>query len=363
MRLTQYLIFFCLTLFSKDVCNASPTEELRTNLQASARTGVLFGHHDDTLYGHNWKATEQGRSDVYDVSQMYPALLSFDLGGFETGKISYRPLKKERIIDEVASQHKRGGYVMFSWHATNPATLGNAWDTTNKDVVSSILPGGSNNERYCSYLDSLAVFFKSLKDDNGNPIGVLFRPFHEFQWGHFWWSINYCKDNQFVELWRYTVDYLREKNVNNLLYVFSPSTNFYSKEEYLLGYPGDKYVDVLACELYHYQLSQNISTEDAREEFVSRMQRYLSILDNLSKAKRKLYAISETGIRYGQDPQWWTQAILPSMEGYAPCFINVWRNGYHDDKETYCTYPGDVSEEDFIEFSRSEKMIFLNEDE
>lgn len=359
MRLSRHLVLFCLTVISLNVCYAYPADELRKNLQESSRRGILFGHHDDTLYGHNWRNKESGHSDVHDVIQMYPALMSFDLSGLEIGKINYKDITKERIIDEVISQHKRGGYVMFSWHATNPSTSGNAWDTTDKDVVSSILIGGDNNQRYCRYLDSLAYFFKSLKDEKGKPIGVLFRPFHEFQWGHFWWSMKYCKDKLFVELWRYTVDYLRNKGVKNLLYVFSPSTDFHSPKEYLLGYPGNKYVDVLTCELYHYQMSPNLSVGNARRDFIARMQRYLSILDGLSKARRKLYAISETGIRYGKDPQWWTKAILPSMDGYAPCFINVWRNAYQDEKETYCTYPGDVSENDFVEFSHSKKMIFV----
>ena len=53
------------------------TVALFRNLQNISRTGVLFGHQDDTAYGVNWKA-EPGRSDVKEVCGDYPAVYGWD---------------------------------------------------------------------------------------------------------------------------------------------------------------------------------------------------------------------------------------------------------------------------------------------
>ena len=60
------------------------TEKLLTNLKKTPAQGIMFGHHDDTVYGIGWEG-EEGRSDVKDVCGDYPAVISFDLGELELG--------------------------------------------------------------------------------------------------------------------------------------------------------------------------------------------------------------------------------------------------------------------------------------
>ena len=47
------------------------TEKLLTNLKGTSAQGVMFGHHDDTVYGIGWEG-EEGRSDVKSVCGDYP---------------------------------------------------------------------------------------------------------------------------------------------------------------------------------------------------------------------------------------------------------------------------------------------------
>jgi mannan endo-1,4-beta-mannosidase len=88
---------------------------------------------------------------------------------------------------------------------------GTAWDVSSKEVVASILPGGKNHELFNTWLERLALFFISLKDDKGTPIPFIFRPYHEHSGSFFWWGTNICTDQEYSALWRYTVDFMQNK--------------------------------------------------------------------------------------------------------------------------------------------------------
>ena len=47
----------------------SPRERLIENLRATPQKGIMFGHHDDTVYGIGWEFDEGG-SDVQKVSAL-----------------------------------------------------------------------------------------------------------------------------------------------------------------------------------------------------------------------------------------------------------------------------------------------------
>ena len=42
------------------------TQKLLSNLQTMSSKGIMFGHHDDTVYGIGWEGDE-GRSDIKSV--------------------------------------------------------------------------------------------------------------------------------------------------------------------------------------------------------------------------------------------------------------------------------------------------------
>ena len=72
----------------------------------------------------------------------------------------------------------------------------------------------------------------------------------------------------------------------------------------------------------------------------------------------KALTFTETGMKQNTDPQWWTQTLLPSMEGYPVCFLVTWRNATNDDDECYGIYKGHPSEEDFKRFAQNPHIIF-----
>jgi len=210
----------------------------------------MFGHQDDLAYGHNW-VYEEGRSDVKDVCGDYPAVYGWELGHLELGDAySLDSVHFDKIQSWIKLVNKRGGVNTISWHLRNPLTGGTAWDVSSKKVVSSILPGGEKHDIYKQYLDKLADFMVGLKTDDGTYIPVLFRPFHEHTGSWFWWGKDLCSVDEYKQLWRFTVSYLRdEKNIHHLLYSYS-TDRFKTIDDYLERYPGDDIIDVVAFDLY-----------------------------------------------------------------------------------------------------------------
>lgn len=178
----------------------SPRERLIENLRATPQKGIMFGHHDDTVYGIGWEFDEGG-SDVQKVCGDYPAVISFDLGEIELGgDKSLDKVPFEKIRKEIINQYNRGGLVSLSWHPRNPKTGGDAWDVSDHAVVKSILPEGENYEKFQSWLGKVNDFILSLKTSDGTKIPVLFRPWHEHTGSWFWWGQNLCTTDEYKAL-------------------------------------------------------------------------------------------------------------------------------------------------------------------
>ena len=82
------LLFIVFAAFSAACSDTTPlpadpqatpeTRALYRNLFRIADEGVMFGHQDDALYGHDWKY-EEGRSDVRECCGDYPAVFGLSL--------------------------------------------------------------------------------------------------------------------------------------------------------------------------------------------------------------------------------------------------------------------------------------------
>ena len=247
--------------------------------------------------------------------------------------------------------------ITISWHARSPfgAEKG-AWDTAH-GTVTSILPGGSNHELYKQWLDNIASFFSSLKGNKGEKIPVLFRPFHEHTGNWFWWCKNASTDFEYKILWRFTNYYLQqEKGLHNLLWIYSTSSDFKTKEEFLERYPGDDVVDMLGFDAYQYDDPQK------NDWFVKNTSSLLNMVNEIAKEKDKLFALTETGYEAIPYADWWTETLLKAIGDNSISYVLVWRNhGYAEWNKKmhyYAPYRGQVSEKDFIRLYDLENTFF-----
>jgi len=335
------------------------TVRLFHSLYKLQNKGIMYGHQDDLMYGSKWWY-EKDRSDTKDFTGEYPAVAGFELGGIELGnERSLDSVSFVQIAEQVKAHYKRGGVITLSWHVNNPLTIqlpkptssrqyGTAWDVSSKEVVASILPGGKNNELFNAWLEHLANFFNTLKDDHGTPIPFIFRPFHEHSGSFFWWGTNICTDQQYASLWRYTVEYLRDKkNLHNILYAYN-TDRITSLDQYLKGYPGDDIVDMLSFDMY-----------DRGVQFGEELDNALKFITHEAAMKKKLTALSETGERRGMT-DWWSTVLLPVVSKYPVGYVLTWRHAYRP-KVSKTANQNQPFPDDFKNFYNSPRSLFLKE--
>ena len=324
------------------------TRNLLDNMKRLSQEGkTMFGHQCSTLYGIGWSG-EAGRSDIKDICGDYPAVVGWDLAEIELGHEANIDGDNFAAIRELIKQsYTRGGITTLSWHATNPATDGTSWDIT--EAVYRIIPGGDLHEKFRGYLDKVAEFIGSLKVGE-EMVPVLFRPWHEHSGSGFWWGNGNCTQEQFVALWKFTVEYLRDtKGLHNILYVFSTDI-VSSQSAYLNFWPGSEWVDVLGIDAYErpgWTLPENGI-------------RLMRLLNHISYQKNKPFAFTETGVECNTTmDRWWTKNLAASFKDLSPAYVLVWRN--KDMSHFYGPYPGCVSEDDFKAFVASDNILLESE--
>lgn len=341
-----------------DTRATAETRALYANLNRLLANGVMFGHHEGDAYGTSWVAVE-GRSDVKEVCGAYPAVHGWDVGeiGLERNIDGVKFADMHRWIKQV---YERGGINTVSWHGDNPVTRGDAWDKT--PAVKDILPGGKAHAYYVTLLSQVADFLDACETDNGTKIPMIFRPYHEHNGDWFWWGKGNCTEAEFVQLWRFTVDYLRNtRKLHHLLYAFSPDRSRMDlangKETYRYAYPGDGYVDILGLDDYQ-DVGITRNTKPADEQRAD-LVKSLQIISELAKEKGKIAAVTETGLEGVTNHRWFTEVILDPLKTHPDIrisYIMVWRNG--TTSHFYAPYAGHPSAEDFKQFYADESTLF-----
>jgi mannan endo-1,4-beta-mannosidase len=365
MTLTGAL--FCITICSYAQNLPLPADRKATketiilfqSLYQLKNKGIMYGHQDDLMYGYSWWY-EKDHSDTRDAVGDYPAVAGFELGHIELGnERSLDSVSFAQIIEQIKVHYNRGGVITLSWHPNNPLTMqnadskakwpqGSAWDVSSKEVVSSILPGGKNNDLFNTWLERLATFFLSIKDENGTPIPFIFRPFHEHSGSFFWWGTNICTEKEYIALWRYTVAFLKDKkNIHNIIYAYN-TDRVTSLGQYLNGYPGDDIIDMFSLDMY-----------DRGEQFNQELDNALGFVTKEAISRNKLTALSETGERKGMK-DWWSAVLLPIVGKYPVGYVLTWRDTFKS-KYTVSGNAIQAFNEDFRLFYDSPKTLFLKE--
>lgn len=321
-----------------DLVDAKATAETRSlfaYLQDIRGNHILFGHQHPTDEVLSTTAPGEPKSETYSAVGDYPAMFGWDtlsLEGYEKpGSLSNTPVQnRDKLVASMKEAYEIGGVLALSAHMPNFVTGGDFYDTSG-NVVSHILPGGDKHEDYNAFLDQIADFAHHLKDDNGNLIPVIFRPFHEQNGGWFWWGAPYTTKEQYIEIYRYTVEYLRdEKGVRNFLYAFSPGSPFNNTEAaFLKTYPGDDYVDILGFDTYYDGTNQGwfeTVIDDAK------------LISKIADARGKVAAFTEFGYSNVKptgtaDLQFFTKliaALQSDPDARRMAYMLTWANFNYD---------------------------------
>ena len=334
------------------------SEVLRERMAALQVKGYMMGHQDDPFYGVTWEGTysgdsaEMGRSDVLETCGDYPAVMGFDLGGIEMAdEKNLDSVPFARIHDELIAHHERGGIVTLSWHPRNPLTGGTAWDVSDTTVVKSILPEGSQHEKFKTWMQRVADFIGSLKTNDGQPVPVIFRPWHENNGSWFWWGQKLCSDEEFHGLWNMLQDYLvEERGFTNLLWSYSPNLDGgWNDERFLQRYPGNERVTLIGEDAYQW------GTE---EDFKTALKADLDFISAFAGKNNKLMAMTECGLQNMTDSTWWTRVLKPIMDQYPISYFLLWRNFK---KEYFGPSPELPCATDFRQLYEADNTLFLKD--
>lgn len=335
---------------------------LHRNLWALTGEALLFGHQDSLAYGVHWFADEL-RSDVHDTTGAFPAIYGWELGDLALGhEENLDGVNFAQMQAWIRAGFEQGSVITLSWHMTNPVTGDGAW--VGRATVNDIIPGGEHHGRLKAYLDTFADFVRELTftDDAGQQqlIPIIFRPWHEHNGDWFWWGKGHTSETDYIALWRFTVDYLRdEQGLNNLLYAYSPDRSridlAHFERDYLYAYPGDDYVDILGLDNY-WDLGHPSNNTPAEQQMAAFVQS-LDALGRIAAQRQKLTALTEAGQDTLTDAHFFTERFLPGFlatdNTRRLVYALVWRNANREKEDRdhfYAPYPGHPAEADFVEF-------------
>lgn len=392
-----------------------------TDNKATLSTAKLYayleaiGKTDSVLFGHQYDTTKKvgnyllSKSDVEDATGSISAVMGIDtlsLAGNEPSIVSWKATLAERVaanakvtkqavdkgaivtlsahmpnfdlFDKKAKLNVSVNDVVYGSSAQNPDLVSKlsdgsynfSVDTSNistGSVVSRIMPGQDLNKYYTAYLDMIAEYAKALEKDD---ISVLFRPFQDSTGSGFWWGKDFCDAEAYINLYRYTVNYLRDvKGVHNFLYVYSPSIKYSIIAEYALRYPGDAYVDMVGFDMYD-------KNQVGGDDFISSFKTELNILQGFAKQHNKLFAVTETGVANGNQTllatynsrKDWFNEILDAVANTNTSYFMVGANLSID--KFYTPYvvsdpqepmKGHEMLDNFIDFYNKPNSVFANQ--
>lgn len=314
---------------------------------------TLFGQYDTYYSGYNWLIDDKDRdfikSDIYEICGDYPAVFGFDFNG----------IKQTSNLNAAIKHHERGGIITISWHMNNPVTKGTSWDCSSNEIVKRILNDESVKKEFYKKLDGFASFCLMMKDSYGTPIPILFRPWHESTSNAFWWGFGCCSDREYKKLWKFTYNYLvKKKKVNNLIWVFSLD-KMRTEKEFNSRYPGNKYVDVIGYEKYHYWTEKE-SVKDCIKRFRKEFSDGLEMLTIVSQKHKKIPAITELGFAGGVPDNFWTFCIEDLIKDHHIAYIFIWSNSNDNINHVFGPYPSSRDSKDFLNLVKNRRVLMLN---
>ncbi len=357
-----------------------------------ANDQVLFGHQNDISRA---VGTRDELGDVHDITGSVSGVFGIDslsLTGSEAGGTDAESAMKY-AVDYSKKAAENGAIISLSAHMPNFTNSkivqkeDGTYDFFNCDFNESkdlsneslkkILPGGEYNKVYRAYLDIIANYAEQLQEAG---IPVMFRPLHENSGGWFWWGAMNSEES-YKSLYRYTREYLENKGIHNMIYIYSPGGPVTSEEEFMTRYPGDEYVDVLAFDYYD---DYNIYPAVSDGSYFTQLDKSCQVVSEIAKKHDKIAGIAECGVRAmkkdGSDNEgllvkenpvskektgknWYQEVSDIAKKNDMPYYL-VWAN--FSDTNFYVPYKyneeyGQEMINEFIDYYNDESSVFGNE--
>lgn len=222
-----------------------------------------------TMADPAWNTTTA--DTLNQLTGKYPAIHCFDFLFLRWSKpfagsnwINYM---NTSVVEDWVS---KGGIAGAGWHWNVPKTeadksnLNNYAFYSGDDMTFSARYANRTSSWQHQQIDEdLDALSQILLQLQSKGIALLWRPLHEASGSDygtwFWWGTD--GSVQYKKLWIYMYNYLKDKGVNNLIWVWTSQGLQAPNGDDSLWYPGDEYVDIIGRDYYDVKDHQSIKAE------------------------------------------------------------------------------------------------------
>ncbi|CAH1389238.1 unnamed protein product [Nezara viridula] len=259
MRYILFTAFLCHAAVSiQSAANPRANENTKKLLAAMSNIGdrILSG----AFGGYNRFQHEIGFSmnqanQIKSLTNKLPAVYGIDCSPGWAKTAEGRETDVIDCYNSLAVDYaKKGGIITVSHHIPNPVYPGNNYigdgEINNSDYAAILQDGTPIRNRWLKTMEKIAEGLQQYKNQG---ITILYRPFHEMNGPWFWWSAmkdetqNEERKRLFKMLWKELFNFMANKGLDNILWVYSPDQSRESRTAY---YPGDEYVDIVGLDWY-----------------------------------------------------------------------------------------------------------------
>lgn len=309
---------------SKPVYNAQAKALDRMLKQLVKDRKVMFGMANPTTIGFSYGPVNYDieSSDCKDITGDNPAFHESDFMWYQQDTVFW-----ENDVKAMKAAWRRGAVIGYCWHLKGPRSGKFSVGDGSSDyyLAQEILsnPDRSTNPMLDWFLDKCDEYVIPVFKELDCP--VVFRPFHEMTGGWFWWGKQIGAEN-YRKLFRLTVDYIRSKDIDNVLYSWSPDK--FADFSY---YPGDDYVDVIGLDIYEPGLVDYYP----HEKLIENLQK----ICDYAEAHDKIAAWTEVGCRPISNeesrypelyPDFWTKYVFDIVRDNPKAGRVAWISSWYN---------------------------------
>ena len=239
------------------------TTDTLSNKYANLKTQNIY-QYLKAVYGKrtlSGQCTDYGKNTETDAIYLkynkYPAVRTFDFIFDSMNYCGGNPQAKD--VDLAIDWSKQGGLVVYDWHWHAPCgkaefytektefRLENA--VTDEDIatlspeeVQKLFDEGRISEECLAIvqdIDNISSLMQRMENEN---VTVMWRPLHEASGGWFWWGASGAENYKW--LWKLMYHRMTDYHeLDNLIWVWNAQSADW--------YPGDKYCDICAIDIYN----------------------------------------------------------------------------------------------------------------
>ena len=261
---------------------------------------------------------------------------------------------KENLIKIVKSNwRERRAIACFSWHLENPY-IPSGYDTylgcryvdkisvlnyprNHHSVIAEIIRGkgdtcgagnysGKDNLKHYpnprawfeTRCKEVAAIINEFVDDNGKPIPIIFRLWHEWEDGWAWWGARYTSAEDYKKFFILTEQTIRKYAPKaQILWAYCPDRYWNTEKMLMSRYPGDRYVDIIGFDDY------DLGNSD--KNFQSTVLR-AKIIGKVAKERNLATALFETNNNKRKIPEFYTKWLnrLVETDGVNLGIVQIW---------------------------------------